>query len=405
MKKAEVREPSSPGLPTGAACARMVAVSGGETDALQAEPTKPGEGELIALLEVLYGDRLAEASWDGFLRAFAGALEATYATLILTAPGARAVGEITTPDLGPDELDVYSDALFVTDPFVGLPEGEVVAFSEFVAGRTLNAEWRQFLESSGADQILGLDIHLPSGLEARFRLTRDRSRVDFGPAEKAAFQAIARHLRHAVRLHERLQTSAIEHGVYRGAIEQLALGALILDGRGTILRSNSVAERLLQVGDGLRSSDGRLRLENRAEQALLDQLLHDPPASGGATRLRISRPSGGRDLNATARAVSSTGYLGEGQPVLALFVADPDHAAPPSPDALREIFQLTRMEANLAAALADGSSLVQAANRLGIAHNTARSHLRSTFAKTGARRQSQLVRLIQQSLAELSGGG
>ena len=52
----------------------------------------------------------------------------------------------------------------------------------------------------------------------------------------------------------------------------------------------------------------------------------------------------------------------------------------------------------LAAALASGRSLVEAADTLGIAHNTARAHLRSIFAKTGARRQSQLVHLLRSGL-------
>jgi DNA-binding CsgD family transcriptional regulator len=56
------------------------------------------------------------------------------------------------------------------------------------------------------------------------------------------------------------------------------------------------------------------------------------------------------------------------------------------------------MEANLAVALASGRSLVDAADALGIAHNTARSHLRSIFAKTGVRRQSQLVHLLHGSV-------
>ena len=85
---------------------------------------------------------------------------------------------------------------------------------------------------------------------------------------------------------------------------------------------------------------------------------------------------------------------------LALFVSDPGQDAAPDPEAIRDLFQLTRMEAMLAAALAGGGSLVEAADRLGIAHNTARSHLRSIFAKTGARRQSQLVHLLHAGMPE-----
>ena len=43
-----------------------------------------------------------------------------------------------------------------------------------------------------------------------------------------------------------------------------------------------------------------------------------------------------------------------------------------------------------------------AIDALGIARNTARSHLRSVFAKTGATRQAELVRLVLRSVAALA---
>ena len=51
-------------------------------------------------------------------------------------------------------------------------------------------------------------------------------------------------------------------------------------------------------------------------------------------------------------------------------------------------------EAGLAARLVGGMSLRQAAAALGIRDNTARSHLKHVFAKTGAQRQSDLVRRV-----------
>jgi DNA-binding CsgD family transcriptional regulator len=83
---------------------------------------------------------------------------------------------------------------------------------------------------------------------------------------------------------------------------------------------------------------------------------------------------------------------------LALFISVPGEDTQLDPAAIRDLFQLTRMEATLAASLASGRSLVDAADLLGIAHNTARAHLRSIFAKTGARRQSQLVHLLRSGL-------
>ncbi|HET8612969.1 MAG TPA: LuxR C-terminal-related transcriptional regulator, partial [Sphingomonas sp.] len=67
-----------------------------------------------------------------------------------------------------------------------------------------------------------------------------------------------------------------------------------------------------------------------------------------------------------------------------------------------ELLGLTAAEAAIAARLADGSALADIAAELGIAHNTARAHLRAIYAKTGVNRQSRLVHLIHHSLAGLS---
>ena len=53
---------------------------------------------------------------------------------------------------------------------------------------------------------------------------------------------------------------------------------------------------------------------------------------------------------------------------------------------------LSPAETGLASRLVRGLSLRQAAAELGISDNTARSHLKHVFAKTGARRQADLVR-------------
>ncbi|MEQ1731447.1 MAG: helix-turn-helix transcriptional regulator, partial [Vicinamibacterales bacterium] len=61
---------------------------------------------------------------------------------------------------------------------------------------------------------------------------------------------------------------------------------------------------------------------------------------------------------------------------------------------LESLYGLTRRESDVASALARRLSLRDAARELGITYETARSHLRRVFEKTGARRQTDLVRLL-----------
>lgn len=360
--------------------------------------TEPGTAPFSNLLTALYGGLLDAQPWDAFLHALADWLEATHATLILTAPGLSAPGAFVTPGADPRINQDYLDSFFATDPFQGLPEGEVTAFADFVRESDDPAviAYREFLAEAGGDQVLGVDLRFPSGFEARCRVTRDASRPDFGPNERARFQSIVPHLRHAAALFERLQIAGAEHGVYQSAVEQLGVGTLLLDRHGQIVRANAVADQLLANGDGLCRTDKGIRLTSADDQKLLDRLLAAPPAPETLQRFKIERQHGG-DLAVMARSLTLPDMM-RGGAALALFLRVPGTAQQLDPEAMRDLFQLTRMEAQLAVALADGRSLVEAADALGIAHNTARAHLRAIFAKTGVRRQSQLVHLLRSGL-------
>jgi DNA-binding CsgD family transcriptional regulator len=64
------------------------------------------------------------------------------------------------------------------------------------------------------------------------------------------------------------------------------------------------------------------------------------------------------------------------------------------PTLLSRIFGLTPAESRLAAALANGGTLTQAASNLNISWETARTHLKTVFSKTNTHRQSELVALL-----------
>jgi DNA-binding CsgD family transcriptional regulator len=365
--------------------------------------------DFSCLLSALFGSLLDKEPWEEFLRVFAKHVDANFAVLSLTARGAVTPESIHAPGGDPRTLEDYAENFSTIDPFVGLPEGQVTAFSEFVRGPVRESSfWRDFLEAAGGDQILGVDLRFESGLEARLRVTRVSSRVDFGRVERERFQMIVPHIRRALELFEGLQASHVEHGVYYGIVERMGVAAIILDIDGKVLRTNAVADRLLAASDGIAICNDKLWVSQNGQRRTLHSLLRSFGAtcdavSVPAQRFRIERPSGRRDLSLVAKAVTAPPFIRSGGgAAIALFVSDCEHEVALHPEAIRDIFQLTRMEAMLAAVLGSGCSLVDAADRLGITHNTARAHLRSIFMKMGVRRQSQLVHLLHASMPELS---
>src|SRR5262249_53516425 len=94
---------------------------------------------------------------------------------------------------------------------------------------------------------------------------------------------------------------------------------------------------------------------------------------------------------------SQLGWPTGRRPCAMIFATDPESIATPETTFLQKQFGLTPAEAVLAHELLDGDGIESAAKRIGIGVPTARTHLRRVLAKTGARRQAELVRLVLNS--------
>lgn len=90
----------------------------------------------------------------------------------------------------------------------------------------------------------------------------------------------------------------------------------------------------------------------------------------------------------------------DGDPAVALFLAEPEAALALDLEVLTDLFGLTPAEAALAAAIGAGATLTNHADARGITVGTARIQLKQVLAKTASGRQSELVRRLCQSLAE-----
>jgi len=92
------------------------------------------------------------------------------------------------------------------------------------------------------------------------------------------------------------------------------------------------------------------------------------------------------------------------RPTALLPISDPDRAVQLPADHLARTFGLTGAEAKLAAALATGTSLTDYAGTARITIGTARWYLKQALAKTGAHRQSELVRHVISAVGAMGAG-
>src|SRR5262249_28099932 len=78
----------------------------------------------------------------------------------------------------------------------------------------------------------------------------------------------------------------------------------------------------------------------------------------------------------------------------AVFVRRATMESPPPPDIIADAYKLTPTELRVLTALVGVGGVPEVAAALGVAETTVKTHLARLFAKTGTRRQAELVKLV-----------
>ncbi len=369
-----------------------------------------GIKDFSRLLEALIAGPLEERPWEDFLERLRKHADATAVTLMLRAPGSLSPGYMVNAGKNVGAA-TYREEGFLVDPFVRLPEGKLVSITEIVPEEQLKTSdfYRLFLAPMEAHYVIGADLLTPSGVQASLRLTRGESRGEFTAEERGLCTLLLPHLRQAVEIFVRLDRMRSLGGVYAETLDLLALGAVVVDRGGRVLERNAIADALLAEGDGLIMVRGVLTAAHRSSAARLRNVFEaaaraDPEVTALATAISVERSSGRPNLGVVVRPAPHRIDLAEHRvSTLTVFVSDPERSLSPSPATVADLFDLTPTEAALTVLLVSGYTIDQAAARLDVSRNTARTHLRGIFQKTGVSRQSELVSHVLRSVVALAG--
>lgn len=379
-----------------------------------------------ALLGALYQGALEPTPWQSFLPCLLDALDAMVVSLTLRPPRAGDSGLIlnylrpyttagghsfSKADPRDWPSTAYREQFFALDPFIDLPPLTVVSLQELIPLAELRESeyYRQFLEPAGILYILGADAREPRGMEARLRVSRAPDDAPFSRDDQRLLERLLPHLARALEINARLARTESERALYEGAVDQLAVGTIILDGHGRVLNSNRVAGELLALADGMHVTDNELRFADPAIGRQLQQVIakvldaHLRGAPAVVEALRVRRPSGKGDFGLVIRPVPRSAWSeGQSSPTVAVFVSAPEVQSQTSELVIKQLFDFTPAESRLALRLAGGQSLAEACEELCISQHTARAQLKTIFAKSGVTRQAELVRLILRSVATLA---
>lgn len=347
-------------------------------------------------------DKVIEAAvdhslWPTILDQVADATEA-FGVNILPMRGIFPGGLIMTDSLQP-ALEGYFDGGWHTKEWRmrALPllkrQGTVLEQHYTTRDEFKNEEYYRAQSKYGLGRTCIIGLSSPSAAIC-FALHRRLDEDPFDREDEQIFRAMRDRLMVSATIMQSAASERIEGML--GAFEIAKVGAVFFDRLGKVTALNDAASRIL--GRELQVSNGELRSRVHAETiqikrrmtAVLTSSWLNPELANPiliqrvAARpilLRIQRLGGHLpDIFSHSAGVCLIQDLNQPQ------VSDPAHIA--------HVLGLTTSEAELAAILANGIPLREAAELRAISYETARKHLRSIFAKTGTKGQPDLVALI-----------
>lgn len=236
-----------------------------------------------------------------------------------------------------------------------------------------------------------------------FDVQRGRRQSMFGAEEMSVLTYLSPHLLRATQINQKFATVQ----PLALAFSHLPFGAILVDGHMRVIASNVAADAIMsRPGSLLTQSAGHLLSPDAGSLSLLQRMValacnrQDGiiPGTGGDLLMRARPDTHGPHLSVSVGPLSDTAF--ESGPFLrrcaAIFVREVTLDVQEGfEQQIRSLFGLTPREASLAASLASGHSLKEAAEHKGVAYSTMRAYLENVFRKTETRQQSQLVALLR----------
>ena len=263
----------------------------------------------------------------------------------------------------------------------------------------------EFFRPLGLEECLGGTLASSNGRFAMIGLHRSPDRAAFDDDDIAKLERLMPHLSRALQLRRSFFALDRRNSALAEACDRLAAGIVGLDEGGRTLFANEAARRMSARDDGLAlDRSGRPYAADRSANQRLAELQCDVAAGGSGGLARVKRPRG----EPAYVVIVAPLFRGEGveggrhRRGTLFLIHDPLHRVPTVPQLVAELFRIPLGSATLLAALAAGEELNDYAERAGISINTVRFHLKTAYARTGARRQSELVRLVTAALRDLA---
>jgi DNA-binding CsgD family transcriptional regulator len=247
----------------------------------------------------------------------------------------------------------------------------------------------------GIYHMIGCVYPIADGVVGGSGVHKTKRQGAFTDGEKRLYATLMSHFARALQLAHRLGHLEERQSLTLEVIDALDVGVMLVRADSTLVFANRISADLLRQRRWMVALGGRLRPIHHASAAAFARNVAGAASvdagiglgNGGLMRLRD--PVGG-GLSVLIAPFRSQASATDGRLAVVVFQAA-DTGRRSREAAIAQAYDLSEAEARLVAVLVQGATLVEAAARLRISANTAKTQLRAVFAKTGFSRQTQLV--------------
>jgi DNA-binding CsgD family transcriptional regulator len=212
---------------------------------------------------------------------------------------------------------------------------------------------------------------------------------------------IVPHLRRAVLIGKVIDLKTAEADSLADSVDGISAGMFMVDANGRIVHANASGHAMLAQGSVLRAVGGKLLTKDASAEQALNEVC--------AMAERGDAAVGAKGIAIPLTAIEGTRYVAHVLPLTsgarrragatyaaaaAVFVHKAALDGPSPQEVIGKLYKLTPTELRVLLAIMQVGGVSEVAETLGIAESTVRTHLLRLFAKTGAKRQSDLIKLM-----------
>jgi len=360
---------------------------------------------LSRLLGCLYDAAADPDRWETFLHELAGLSGATSAGLLIHDFQHSKYSLSSSWQVRADSLRLYQDHYHALDIWaqkgMDKPSGYICHSQSLCSLKEIRTTemYNDFMLQAGIEHGMFGVLENNKYCLASISLYRDKRCSEFTESDLRILKFLVPHLQRAFQLHVRFSELKSHSADVEKALDGISTGVVMMDSKGEIVLMNRSAGAIVAERDGLLATGAGLRAERPEETNALAGMIQAAASTSNGSGLspcatllitRRTRPP----LQLQISPLRTSVIQSSRRMAVMAFIRDPLKRERPTQEVLRALYRLTPAECRVALLMSDGHTSRHIAEMVGVTENTVRTQLKSIFAKTGVKRQAELIKVL-----------